>query len=215
MRIIAVILGLVLPLFACAQEDKAPAFEEGKHYTVLSGQPKPSKNDIVVTEVFWYGCGHCYNFEPLLNKWKKTLAKDVTFERSPAMWRQRRNPEDAMWTHAKLYYTAEAMGVLDKLHPVFFEAMHKKNKRLVDAEEIKNVVSNSGIDGKLFVDTMESFAVNGQVQKADQRQRDYKITGTPEIIVGGYYHVSASKAGSQQTMLDVTDFLVEKIRSGK
>lgn len=212
MRFLAVVLGLVMPLLACA-EAKDPKFEEGKHYKVISGQPKPTADDIRVTEVFWYGCGHCYNFEPLINKWKQNRPEDVSFERSPAMWKQRRSPADAMWTHAKLYYTASSMGVLDKLHPVFFDAMHKLNKRLVSKDEIAALVSQHGVDGQVFVDTMDSFAVNAQVQQADDRQRTYQITGTPEMIVDEYYHVSASQAGSQEKMLEVVDFLIAKIKS--
>lgn len=212
MRILAIVFGLILPLLACAEEAK-PKFEEGVHYTVLSGQPKPAKTgDIDVTEVFWYGCGHCYQFEPLLNTWKKTLADDVNFTRSPAMWKQRRNPADAMWTHAKLYYTASALGQLDKLHEAFFNAMHVKNKQLLDNAEIAGLVKSEGLDGDVFVKTMDSFAVNAQVNQADKRQRDYKISGTPEVIVGGYYHVSTSQAGGQKGMLEVTDFLIDKIR---
>lgn len=213
MRILAVFLGLVLPLFAYAESAK-PKYEEGVHYTVLAGQPKPAKSgDIEVTEMFWYGCGHCYTFEPILQKWKEKVADDVAFSRSPAMWKQRRNPADAMWTHAKLYYTASALGELETLHDAFFKAMHVKNKRLVDKSEIAEVVSAQGVNGETFVKTMDSFAVNSQVTQADARQRNYQITGTPEMVVGGYYHVNASKAGGQQQMLDVVDFLVNKVRS--
>ena len=163
--------------------------------------------------MFWYGCGHCYMFEPTLTEWEKTLPKDVVLVRSPAMWQQRRNPPDAMWTHAKLYYTASALGQLDKLHHVFFDAMHKLNKRLVTPEEISSVVSAQGLDGEAFIKTMDSFAVNAQVTQADARQRTYQVTGTPELVVGGYYHVSTSNAGGQKEMLEVVDFLVNKIRS--
>ena len=217
MRFLIAILGLALPMLACAADEPAkPAYEEGKHYTVLDGQPKPAKTGkIEVTEMFWYGCGHCYMFEPLLEEWKKTLADDVALVRSPAMWQQRRNPPDAMWTHAKLYYTASALGQLDKLHPAFFEAMHKFNKRLVSNDEIASVVSAQGLDGDTFVKTMDSFAVNAQVTQADSRQRAYKVTGTPELVVGGYYHLSASKAGSQEEMLKVADFLIDKIRNDR
>lgn len=215
MRFLIATLGfLVLPMLACAAEPAKPAYEEGKHYTVLAGQPKPAKTGkIEVTEMFWYGCGHCYMFEPLLEEWQKTLADDVSLVRSPAMWQQRRNPPDAMWTHAKLYYTASALGKLDTLHPVFFEAMHKFNKRLVNSDEIGAVVSAQGVDGEAFVKTMDSFAVNAQVTQADARQRAYRVTGTPELVVGGYYHVSASNVGSQKEMLQVADFLIDKIRS--
>lgn len=213
MRIVAVVLGLILPLFAYAESAK-PKFEEGVHYTVLTGQPKPAKSgDIEVTEMFWYGCGHCYKFEPILQTWKEDLAEDVEFTRSPAMWKQRREPADAMWTHAKLYYTAAALGQLDTLHDAFFKAMHVKNQRLVSPAEIAQVVTAAGLNGETFVETMDSFAVNSQVTQADARQRNYQVTGTPEMVVGGYYHVNASKAGGQKEMLDVVDFLVEKVRT--
>ena len=217
MRFLVAILAVVLPLLACAAEEPAkPKFEEGKHYSVLADQPKPGKSGkIEVTELFWYGCGHCYMFEPVLEEWEKTLPKDVVLVRSPAMWQQRRNPPDAMWTHAKLYYTASALGQLDKLHPVFFEAMHKLNKQLVNSDEIAAVVSAQGLDGEAFVKTMDSFAVNAQVTQADARQRTYRVTGTPEIVVGGYYHVSASNAGGQKEMVQVVDFLIDIIRSGR
>jgi len=215
MRFLLAILGLALPLFASAAGEPAkPTYEEGKHYTILSGQPKPSKTGkIEVAEMFWYGCGHCYNFEKPLEEWKKTLADDVNFVRSPAMWQQRRNPPDAMWTHAKLYYTAAALGQLDKLHPAFFDAMHKLNKQLISPAEISAVVSGQGLDGEAFIKTMDSFAVTAQVTQADARQRAYRVTGTPELVVGGYYHVSAGGAGSQKEMLQVVDFLIDKIRS--
>lgn len=213
MRILAVILGLVLPMLAGAESAK-PKFEEGVHYTVLAGQPKPSKSgNIEVTEMFWYGCGHCYTFEPILQKWKEGVAEDVAFTRSPAMWKQRRNPEDAMWTHAKLYYTASALGKLDTLHDAFFKVMHVQNKQLVKPAEIAEVVAAKGVDGDVFIKTMDSFAVNSQVTQADARQRNYQITGTPEMVVAGYYHINASKAGGQQQMLDVVDFLVDKVRT--
>lgn len=214
MRILFAVLVLLLPMLSLA-EDKAtkPKFEEGKDYVVLSGQPEPSKTgSIEVTELFWYGCGHCYAFESVITPWKKTLAKDVEFNRSPAMWRVRRDPQDLMWTHAKMYYAASALESLDKLHPVFFDAMHKKNKRLVDPAEIAALVTAQGLDGEAFVKTMDSFAVNAQVNLADKRQRDYKVSGTPEMVVGGYYHITTSSAGSQKRMLEVVDFLVEKIR---
>lgn len=214
MRILAVILAMVLPLLACAESEPVkPMFEEGTDYDVLGDQPKPAKTGpIEVTEVFWYGCGHCYKFESIIGPWKKTLADDVEFVGSPAMWKMRRDPMDAMWTHAKIYYTASALDSLDKLHMVFFDAMHKQNKQLVDSKEISALVSAQGLDGEAFVKTMDSFAVNAQVNLADARQRNYNVTGTPEMVVAGYYHVGTAKAKSQKRMLEIVDFLIEKVR---
>ena len=209
MRVIAIVLGLVMPLLACAAEEPEQ-YQAGVHYTVIQGQPEPPKTGkIEVTEVFWYGCGHCYAFEPVIEPWKAKLPSDVKFIGNPAVWRE------PMVAHAKLYYTASAMGVLDKLHPVFFETLHKApsaTRALQSPEEISALVSKYGVDGDAFVKTMDSFAVNSQVQQAIARQKSYGITGTPEMVVGGYYLVSSGKAGGHDGMLKVVDFLVDKLR---
>lgn len=221
MRIAALILGLALPLFASAEtETTAPTkvYEEGKHYTIIAGAKKPTNNQKVkITEVFWYGCGHCFNFEALVHPWTKSLPSYVEFTQSPAMWKQRRPgvPQDMMWTHAKLYYAAKAVQGLDKLHMAFFKAMHTDRKQLLNDAEIAAIVDKAGFDGKNFVGVMNSFAVGGQVKQADDRQRQYKISGTPEVVVADYYHISASKAGSQAEMLKVASYLAEKLHNAK
>ena len=217
MRIAALILGLVFPLFACAQEEPAPAkvYEEGKHYSIIPGATKPNKSDkVTITEVFWYGCGHCYKFETPLHKWLEAKPAFIEFTQSPAMWKQRRPgvPQDLMWTHAKMFYAAQAVQGLEQLHPAFFKAMHKERKMLIDDAEIAAVVDAAGFDGKNFVGVMSSFAVAGQVKQADDRQRAYKITGTPELVVADYYHVSAKKAGGQKQMLEVAQYLAEQLK---
>lgn len=218
MRIAALVLGLILPLFACAEgagEAPAKTFEEGKHYTIIAGATKPTPSDKVkVVEVFWYGCGHCYKFEDVLHPWLEKKPDYIDFTQSPAMWKQRRPgvPQDMMWTHAKLYYAARAVQGLDKLHTAFFDAMHKDRKLLIDDAEIIDIVNKAGFDGKNFVGVMNSFAVAGQVKQADDRQREYKITGTPEIVVADYYHVTAGKAGGQKEMLEVVEYLAKQLK---
>ena len=221
MRLIALIFGLALPLFACAETDNsapASAYEEGKHYTVIAGAKKPTNNQkVTITEVFWYGCGHCYKFENVIHPWLKTIPDYVEFTQSPAMWKQRRPgiPQDIMWTHAKLYYAAKAVQGLDTLHKAFFDAMNRDRKQLFTDDEIAAVVDKAGFDGKNFVGVMNSFAVAGQVKQADDRQRKYNITGTPEVVVADYYHISASKAGSQAEMLKVASYLAAKLHNEK
>jgi len=223
MRFAALVVGFLLPLFAFAEAapaaPKAPAaIEEGKQYEVLEGATKPVPGaKIEVTEVFWYGCGHCYAFEPILEPWVKKLPADVKFSRSPAIWPTRRPgmPEDLMKTHAKLYYAALAMNAVDKLHQPLFDALQKDGKGMYDDAEIAAVVKAAGVDGDKFVATMKSFAVSSQVTQADARQKAFKVSGTPEIVVANYYKISASNAGGQKEMLDVADFLIKKLQAAK
>ena len=85
-------------------------YEEGTHYELINPAVRTANPDTIeVAEFFWYGCGHCYTFEPMLMQWKKTLAEDVDFQGSPAIWNAK------MELHARAFYTAQALGVLDRL----------------------------------------------------------------------------------------------------
>jgi thiol:disulfide interchange protein DsbA len=175
-------------------------FVEGTHYERL---PEPVRTAdparIEVVELFWYGCSHCFQFEPLLAKWEPALAKDVDFHRSPAMWNK------LMAVHAQAFYAAEALGVLNKLNQPLFEALNVQRKRLVA----------NGVTDADFRKAFNSFGVHSKVKQADARQRSYKTTGTPEMIVNGKFRVSARLAGSPESMLKVVDFLIAKERAGK
>jgi thiol:disulfide interchange protein DsbA len=162
-----------------------------------------------VVELFWYGCSHCFQFEPLLAKWEPALAKDVDFHRSPAMWNK------LMAVHAQAFYAAEALGVLNKLNQPLFEALNVQRKRLESEDEIAELFVANGVTDADFRKAFNSFGVQSKVKQADARQRSYKTTGTPEMIVNGKFRVSARLAGSPESMLKVVDFLIAKERAGK
>ena len=189
---------------------QATDYVAGKQYTVLDEPMRtgdPSK--IEVTEVFWYGCGHCYAFEPLLEKWSKTLPPDVVLLRSPAIW------HPTMELHARAYYTAKALNVLDTLHQALFDAMNVDHNKLATEDDIKKIFTAHGVDGDTFSKTFNSFGVGSAVGQADARQRGYKITGTPEMVVEGKYRVSAGQAGSHEAMLAVVDYLIAAERAAR
>ena len=112
-----------------------------------------SGEKIEVGEFFWYGCGHCYSFEPVLEQWKKTLATDVLFKGIPAVWR----PD--MELHAKAYYTAEALGVLPTMHRILFQAMNVDRKRLASQDEIAALFVANGVTEEDFNKTFTSFTI--------------------------------------------------------
>jgi thiol:disulfide interchange protein DsbA len=201
--ILALSLALLSPLAAQADE-----WKEGEHYDLITPPIRTADPDKVeVTEFFWYGCGHCYNFEPLIGQWKKTLAEDVTFVGSPAVWNK------PMELHARAYYAAEVLGVLDKLHPVIFQAMNVDRKRLASEEEIKELFMANGVSEEDFESAFNAFGVGAQVRQANARARAAKITGTPELMVNGKYRISTRKAGNQANMLKIADYLIARERS--
>src|SRR5258708_39464969 len=87
-------------------------------------QPTEGGGKIEVIEFFWYGCPHCYALEPSVNAWLKNAPKDVVFRRIPA------NPSELWGEMARVYYTLEAMGLLEKYHQRGCDAMHKEDGNL-------------------------------------------------------------------------------------
>ena len=184
------------------------AYLAGVHYEVIE-QPVVTEDPekIEVTEVFWYGCGHCFSFEPTVQKWKKTLAEDVNFVASPAIWNK------PMEAHAKAFYTAKALGKLDEMHEPFFEALNVERKKLTSEGDLAEFFAKFGVDEETFKKTFKSFTVVSQVNKANDKARKYGIQGTPELIVNGKYRVTGRLAGSQEGMISVANFLIAKERS--
>ena len=182
-------------------------FEAGKHYEVL---PQPvstsNKNKIEIVEVFWYGCRHCFNFEPAVQAWKKKLPEDAYFQQLPAVW------NSSMKLHARAFFTAKSMKALDKVHQPLFNALNVQRKKLNDEGSIRALFVANGADGDKFDKTFNSFGVNSQLQIADSKTKGYRVQGTPELIVNGKYRVSSSLAGSQEKMFEVVEHLIEKER---
>ena len=207
------LLSLCLVAFApwsTLAEEAAQNWVEGTHYEVITPAVRtadPAR--IEVAEFFWYGCGHCYTFEPMVEAWRKSLPEDVNFQGSPAIWNEK------MELHARAFYTAEALGVMDTMHPVIFQAMNVDRKPLSSQEDIAKLFSANGVADQDFNKAFESFGVTSQTRQANARARAAKITGTPALMVNGKYHISTRKAGSQANMLKVAEFLIEKERVAK
>lgn len=186
--------------------------QNGPQYTELQPtQPKVAEdaNKIEVVEFFWYGCPHCYHLEPLVEQWQKTLPPDAVFRPYPAVF-------NARWGHdAAIFFTFQALGVLDRLHRPFFDAIHQDGLRTDDAKALDAWVKKQGLDPKKFNDTLKSFAVQAKVRRAAQLTAAYKIDGTPAFAVDGRYTVSAEQGRSQEGMLKTVSYLVEKIRKGQ
>ncbi|MFA7318621.1 MAG: thiol:disulfide interchange protein DsbA/DsbL [Sulfuricella sp.] len=181
--------------------------ELGKQYTLVSlSQPTETGKNIEVLEFFSYACPHCHDLEPVLIPWVKKLPGDVTFRRIPAVF------SDKWLILARLFYAAEALGQLDRLHPAIFNAMHVDRLDLTNEKTLQQWVEKNGLDVKKFMETYNSFAVQGKAQRAKQLTRAYAISGVPALVVEGKYLTSASQTGSNEKLLPVLDDLIKKAR---
>jgi thiol:disulfide interchange protein DsbA len=121
-----------------------------------------------------------------------------------------------MVVHAKAYFTAEALGVLDKIHKQIFKAINVDRNMLRDADALATLFTTyTDVDEETFRKTFDSFGVNSQVKQADARARSYGIAGTPELIVNGKYRVTGRSAGGRSEVLKVAEALIAQERAAK
>lgn len=186
---------------------QARDIDEGIEYQLVNPPVRPSSDQKVeVVELFWYGCPHCYSFEPKLNAWKKKQGDNIHFVRIPAIFGNRPTWE----LHARAYYTAELLGVLDKVHGPLFDAIQKDRRRMPSQAQLAEFFAQHGVDRKTFNDTMHSFGVQMMINRAKDLTQRYGIDGVPTLIIGGRYRTHASLTNGQAGMLKVTDHLIEK-----
>ena len=195
------IIALALGAFAFATGVSA----QQREFAVINpAQPTEGGGKVEVLEFFWYGCIHCYNLEARLEPWVKKLPPDVEFRRVPAVFNDR-------WAHdAVLFYTFDALGLLDKLHRPFFDAIHRDRLRSDNLEALHGWLEKQGVDPKKFQATGKSFGVQTRTKRAIKLTQDYRIDGTPAMAVHGRYTVASS-----ERMLDTVDQLVAAIRKNK
>src|SRR5690606_5865750 len=167
---------------AARLEDAEPTsarFQLGGHYERLSPtQPTSSSPDkIEVAEVFWYGCPHCYAFEPYLERWSAQTPDDVSFVRIPALW----NP--VLRIHARAFYTARALGKLDEMHSAFFTEIHENGNPLFTRGTPAEFFAPFDFDAAVFVQALVFCdSIDSDLQLADTLIRSYRITIVPTII---------------------------------
>lgn len=195
-------------LFGMAAQ--AADYQAGKQYVELSSPvPVSQPGKIEVVELFWYGCPHCYQFEPTLNAWVDTLPDDVNFVRVPAMF-------GGVWnTHGQLFLTLEAMKVDQQVHEAVFAAIHRDGKKLATPEAMAEFLADQGVDSEAFLKSYKSFAVKGQMEKAKKLAMAYQITGVPVLVVNGKYRLDLGSAGGPQQAVAVADFLIAKERAAQ
>lgn len=198
-------LGGVVPAAIAESE-----INEGFEYKLISPpQPTITKNKVEVIELFWYGCPHCYKFEPTLNKWLENKPDNVVFYRIPAIFGSKR------WAiHARAFYTAKLLGLIGEgksaFHEAFFDEIHKHKKPLGSKKAIQKFFKRFGVSAEDFNNTFDSFTVNTKVNRAITLSRRYQIEGVPSLVINGKYRTDGPLAGGRKGMIKVLNYLIEK-----
>ncbi|WP_447554590.1 thiol:disulfide interchange protein DsbA/DsbL [Vreelandella sp. EE22] len=201
---VAALAGLTLSAAVSAQEPV-----EGQDYTLLENPVSTVAGDdqVEVTEVFWFGCPHCYRLQEPVNEWYETLDDDVALVKMPATMGGNWN------THATAFYAAQSLGIEEELHKDFFDAIHQDGQSLTDEDDIAAFFANYGVSEEEARKALNSFPVRSETNKANSRMREMRLMGVPALIVDGRYVITPSTAGSLDNMPVIAEALIERVRS--
>ena len=181
----------------------------GRDYTVIEPpQPTDNPSTIEVVEFFSYACPHCSDLNPLVKKWAAKLPADVAFKRVPVSFN---SPFYQLM--AKLFYTLDAIGEMERLDAAAFDAIHVKGLKLIDDKSIQERAVSQGVDAKKFSDAFKSFSTDSNVKRADQLSRAAKIPGVPALVVDGRYLVVGKNVKNHDELLALTEKVIDKART--
>jgi protein dithiol oxidoreductase (disulfide-forming) len=179
---------------------------EGREYKlIVPPQPPQASGKIEVIEFFSYACPHCAEFEPDLQAWIKRKPKDVEYRAIPMVFRQE-------WkAPAKLFFTLEAMGLLEKYHAKVYDAIHKERKELFTDPAVKEWAKSVGIDSAKFDEVYDSFGIDAKLQRGAAMGKEYGAQFTPALAVNGKFltapsMVTSPPGGGQNSRLDYPRF---------
>jgi thiol:disulfide interchange protein DsbA len=192
-------------------------WKEGENFTAYPvAQPVSAPlGKIEVVEGFWYGCGHCYSLEPRIESWEKSKPDWVVLRRLPVVWNEVTRED------ARLYYTIESLGLVDKLHAEVFREIHARHRPLtvirggrVDKaateKAAREFLASHGVPAADFDKHYRTFSAENKLRQAENASRRYLLDHTPMFVVHGKYLTDAEMAGGIDQLFQLVSDLAAR-----
>src|SRR4051812_11193299 len=194
---LAALLVCLCVIVPAAAQSKADA-----DYREIAQQPVETGDKIEVIDFFFYGCQYCNELLPRLERWRKTIPADVVYRHIPVV------RHDSWAPLAKTYFTLEAMGEVERLHPAVFHGYHVDDLYMSQEKVIAEWAAKQGLDPEKFMAIYRSDEIRRKVDRARRQTMDYDIQGTPSLVVDGRYLTD----GSSPKTIDILDRMIRLAR---
>ncbi|HEX7964643.1 MAG TPA: thiol:disulfide interchange protein DsbA/DsbL [Gammaproteobacteria bacterium] len=202
----------ILMLASAAASADMTSFTEGVNYVAVnppqSTDVKPGQVEVI--EFYWYGCPHCFALEPFVELWEKRKPKDVVFKRVPAAMKG-----SEFYVDAQAAFTADVLGVGEKIREPFFNAIHLDNQGELrdDKDAIKAFFGKYGVKPADFDGAWDSFGVQSRIAQSQQLGNRYDVQGVPTVIVNGKWKTGAGYGMGSADIMKCVEFLIAKERA--
>jgi protein dithiol oxidoreductase (disulfide-forming) len=192
-------------------------WKEGENFIAYPvAQPVSTPpGSVEVVEGFWYGCGHCYSLEPRLQAWERSKPAWIALKRTPVIWNEVTRED------ARLYFTIESLGLVDKLHTEVYREIHAKGRPLtvirggkVDKaateKATREFLAAKGVSAEDFAKYYRTFSSENKLRQAENLSRRYLLDHTPMFVVHGKYLTDADMAGGVDQLFQVVSDLAAR-----
>jgi thiol:disulfide interchange protein DsbA len=209
MKKIWLALSIALTLLPIAASADTTNFVQGVNYLPVDPAHKTDvkPGQVEVIEFYWYGCPHCFALEPFVQAWEQHLPKDVVFKRIPASTKGSEFYMDAQAT-----FTAEQLGIGDKIREPFFNAIHRDDDEALrsDQDAIRTFFGKFGVKPADFDTAWNSFGVQMDLSRAQRLADSYQLEGVPTIIINGKWKTGAGYQMEPADIMRCVEFLIAK-----
>ncbi len=198
---------------------EALRWKEGENYTAFAiAQPvSTAPGSIEVVEGFWYGCAHCFSLEPRLQAWERNKPAWVQLKRLPVIWNEVTRED------ARLYFTIESLGLVDKLHNEVYRELHVRGRPLtvvrgnrVDLaateKAAREFLLSRGVSAEDFARHYRTFSTENKLRQAENLTRRYMLDHTPMVVVQGKYLTDSGMAGGHEQLFQLINDLATRER---
>jgi len=196
----------VVPLVGLGWVSDTHAQSSQRYKLIEPAMPTQDKSKVEVMEFFWFGCPHCYRFEPSINAWNESKPDYVNFVREAP-------PLNASWEqHSRAFYAAQALGIADGMFDSMFDHIHQKKKSMRNPKKIAQFIESLdlGVGAAEFIEAMDSFTVNTAIQRSMGRAQQAGISSVPSVVINGKYLTTSTLAGSNENVIDLINELSAK-----
>lgn len=203
MKRISLLFVLFLLSTSLFAQDK---FSEGQHYEVVS---EKASEEPMVTEFFSLFCGHCFQFEPVIDSLRSVLPESATFKRSHVDYLPSDN-EKVGYGIVKAYVLMNELDMEEELRRAFFLAIHISGEEIDSEEKIKEKFVEAGVDAAQFDELYSSKSVEERAQAMAALYLEREVKSVPSVIVNDKFKVNMGSITSIQQFNELINWLLTK-----
>lgn len=199
---------IFLALFLTCSIAVSAQFQERINYEVVA---EKATAQATVTEYFSLYCGHCFQFEPLVEDVKAKLKPGTKFEKSHVSYIPRGNPE-AQLGMVKSYVIMEEIGgeKEEEIKLYFFNQVHIQSRKIDDVATMKTLFIEKGITKEAIDKYFSDPKITAKAEKMAKEWEEKQITNVPTLVVNGKYKVIMNSVKNMEEMMALVNYLVDK-----